>query len=158
MAAEQPNRFMSVIIDGADQAKFALPRFPQSSKRETVQALQQKVIGVLFHGSVRRSDFLSLFTSAENFPGGANQTIDALCRALFVLEHRRISIGLKSLATELSIQLETRPRTIRTASFSFCDFMVHFGLFQKVTVNVLPVGHTREDIDRRFSRISVAMK
>lgn len=159
MATEQPNRVLSVIIDGADQAKFALPRFPQSTKRETGKALKQKVTGVLFHGSLRRTDFLSLFTSAENIPGGANQTIDALCRALFAVVDLRQSSGLNSLAPDLYIQLDNTSKDNKNRFFfAFCDYMVHTGLFDKVTVNFLPVGHTHEDIDRRFSRISVAMK
>lgn len=36
--------------------------------------------------------------------------------------------------------------------------MVHIGLFRRVTVSFLPVGHTHEEIDRRFSRVSVHLK
>ncbi len=40
---------------------------------------------------------------------------------------------------------------------AFCDWLVHQGVFKTVQVNFLPVGHTHEDIDRKFSRLSVAL-
>lgn len=58
MSTERPNEVLSVIIDGADQAKFALPRLPTQTKREGGHGMKQKVTGVLFHGSVLRQDLL----------------------------------------------------------------------------------------------------
>ena len=36
--------------------------------------------------------------------------------------------------------------------------MVHIRLFNRIVVNFLPTGHTHEDIDCPFSRISVFMR
>lgn len=87
-AIENPKEVLSVIIDGADQAKFAQPRFPTNTKRETGNAMKQKVTGVLFHGGVNRGELLSFFTASDNLPAGANQTIDVFCRALFALHEK----------------------------------------------------------------------
>lgn len=84
-ATDRPNDVLSVIIDGADQAKFGLPRFHTQTKMETGQSLKQKVTGVCFHGVLQRKDFVCFFTSAHNVPSGANQTADALCRSLLLL-------------------------------------------------------------------------
>lgn len=93
-------------------------------------------------------------TSAENLPGGANKTIDSFCRSLFILIQKRSAIGFKSLPKEIFIQLDNTAKDNKNRYFfAFCDLLVHKGLFERFTVNVLPVGHTHEDIDRRFSRI-----
>lgn len=150
---------LSVIIDGADQAKFALPRFPTQTKREGGHGMKQKVTGVLFHGSVLRQDLLCFFTAADNIPSGANQTIDALSRALFVLLEKREAHGIHGIPEQLHIQLDNTSKDNKNRFFfAFCDLMVHVGLFCRVTVSFLPVGHTHEDIDRRFSRVSVHLK
>lgn len=60
---------------------------------------------------------------------------------------------------ELYIQLDNTSKDNKNRFFlAFCDLMVHIGLFNRVTVNFLPVGHTHEDIDRKFSRVSVYLK
>ena len=83
---KEGSKSLSVIIDGADQSKFGLPRFPTTGKRETGISMKQKVTGVLFHKAVGGEDFLRLFTSPPNLIRGTNQTIDALCRGLFALK------------------------------------------------------------------------
>lgn len=57
LAGEESDSVLSVIFDVADQAQFALPRFCQKSKRDTGQALKQKVTGVLFHRALEGLDF-----------------------------------------------------------------------------------------------------
>lgn len=159
MAREKPKEVLSVIIDGADQAKFGLPRFPTQTKRETGDAVKQKVTGVLFHSGLLRQDFLSFFTSADNLPSGANQTINTFCRALFVLKEKREAHGLTTIPSVLCIQLNNTTKDNKNRfSMAFCDYLVHVGLFRRITVNFLPVGHTHEDIDRIFSRVSVHLK
>lgn len=72
---------------------------------------------------------------------------------------KRSAIGLKSLPQELFIQLDNTAKDNKNRYFfAFCDLLVHKRVFERVTVNFLPVGHTHEDIDRRFSRISVTIR
>lgn len=156
---EKPKEVLSVIIDGADRAKFALSRFPTLTKRETGNAMKQKVNGVLFHGGAITGDFLSLFTSSENIPSGSNQTIDALCRSLFVLHQKRSAQGINVIPEDLYIQLDNTTKDNKNRFFmAFCVYLIHIGMFRRLTVNFLPIGHTHEDIDRRFSRVSVHLK
>lgn len=159
LATEQPNANLSVIIDGADQQKFSLPKFAVTGKRETGSAMKQKVTGVLFHGCLEKNDFLSFFTSADNVPAGANQTIDAFCRALFVLLEKRKALGNIARLSDLYVQLDNTGKDNKNRYFfAFCDLLIHKGLFRRVTVNFLPVGHTHEDIDRKFSHVSTHLR
>lgn len=93
------------------------------SKREVGMALKQKVTGILFHGALCREDFISLLTAAENMPGGANQTIDSFCRALFVLIEKRRAVGMEAFPQEHFIQLDNTWKTTRTG------FSSHFAIF-----------------------------
>ena len=66
---------------------------------------------------------------------------------------------MRSFPKELNVQLDNTSKDNKNRFlFAFCDYMVHKGLFNRISVNFLPVGHTHEDIDRRFSRISVFMR
>ena len=153
---DDSERAISVIIDCADQTKFGLPRFPMKGKRETGMSIKQKIAGVLFHKALGGEDFLCLFTSPHNLRGGANLTIDALCRGLFALLEAWDSSGQNTYGrTNLFIQLDNTGKDNKNRYFfSFCDYLIHIGVFESITVSFLPVGHTHEDIDRRFSYIS----
>lgn len=112
--------------------------------------MKQKLTGVLFHGPLNRQDFLCFLTSADNIPGGSNQTIDALSRGLFSLIEKREAQGLLNIPSELFVQLDNTTKDNKNRFFfAFCEYLVHIGLFARVTVNFLPVGHTHEDIDRK---------
>ncbi len=157
-AMDNPSKVLSVIVDGADQSKFGIPRFLEKSKSEKGYSIKQKLIGVLFHGGLGGTDFLAYLTSPENIPGGSNQTIDAFCRCFLVLlEHRAFKEKLRTPDT-LYIQLDNTSKDNKNRYFmAFCDWLVSNGVFKTVEVNFLPVGHTHEDIDRKFSRVSVAL-
>ena len=49
-------------------------------------------------------------------------------------------------------------RTIRIDVFSFFSLLVHKGVFCKVYVNFLLVGHIHEDIDAMFGRWSCRLR
>lgn len=100
------------------------------TKRETGNAMKQKVTGVLFHGAVMRQDFVCFFTSSDNLPSGENQTIAALCRSLFVLIEKREAHGLSVVPPELCIQLDNTTKDNKNRLFfAFCEYLVHIGLF-----------------------------
>jgi hypothetical protein len=40
---------------------------------------------------------------------------------------------------------------------AYCNMLVDTGLFERVEINFLPVGHTHCDVDQLFSRISVIL-
>jgi hypothetical protein len=41
--------------------------------------------------------------------------------------------------------------------FAYCNMLVDMGLFERVEINFLPVGHTHCDVDQLFSRVSVSL-
>ena len=150
---------LSVIIDGADQSKFGLPQFPTKGKREYGMSMKQKITGVLFHNAIGAEEFLCLFTSPPNLRGGANQTIDALCRGLFSLKEQTLNLGHSFRFEAIYIQLDNTAKDNKNRyMFAFCEYLVFLGVFKTVTVSFLPVGHTHEDIDRKFSLVTKELK
>ena len=41
---------------------------------------------------------------------------------------------------------------------AYCNMLVDLGVFERVELNFLPVGHTHCDVDQLFSRIAVALR
>ena len=156
---DQNERAISVIIDCADQKNYCLPRFPINSKRETGIAIKQKVAEALFHNAVSGRDFLCFFTVPQNVRGGGNLTVEVLSRGLFALQEAHQDDGHISNYENLYIQLDNTVKDNKNRYvFSFCDYLIATGVFKSITVSFLPVGHTHEDVDRRFSYISHYLK
>ena len=42
--------------------------------------------------------------------------------------------------------------------FGYLGMLIKFNVIRKVVVSFLPVGHTHEDVDQFFSRISVHLR
>lgn len=139
-----PDRYCSIIMDGADQSAFGLPHFMVKTKDVRGHSLKVKVVGVLDHGRPNRVTFLTMTEEQET---GANHIIETL--------HRVLSMRAKrgSLPPELYIQLDNCTRENKNHFFlSYVEYLVAMGVFDRVEVGYLPVGHTHEDIDQVFSR------
>jgi hypothetical protein len=151
-AQEAPWQVISIIIDGMSKWKTALPLFGRELKFSNFKAYGQQLYGVLVHQDVRKPDYRGgffgyLVDSAVH--GGANLTVELLYRTLQALELER-----KTWAPELKLQLDnTCSDNKNDTVLAFCAFLVGTGVFRKVTLSFLPVGHTHEDIDAVFGII-----
>jgi hypothetical protein len=65
----------------------------------------------------------------------------------------------RKLPPVLNLQLDNTTKSCKGKFlFSWLGLLVHAGIFKKVIVSFLPVGHTHEDIDQFFSCISRALR
>lgn len=80
-ASLNPEKYISLVIDGADQSKFSLPHFMTPTKEERGHGLAVHLIGVLRHLPVNK---LHLFTMTDNHKTGANHIIESLHRVINV--------------------------------------------------------------------------
>ena len=142
---------MSVIIDGMDQANTKLPN-PVRHSKDTEPLFQQAVhvTGVLDHGGEVPAQVILEDGRATK---DANNTISSLCHVLRVHQHSG------PLPEVLYIQLDnaTGENKNRFVLF-FCALLVGAGVFEKVKLSFLPVGHTHEDIDQLFSRFAESLR
>ena len=144
-----PHRFLSIIIDGADQSKHDMPHFKdQSHLSSEAKKIKMHLYGGLVHG---RGAYA--FTMPDHEPQGHNTTIQCLHAIL-------CHILLTSLIPPiLKLQLDnTTKQNKGQYLFGYLALLVEYGIFEYVEVSFLPVGHTHEDIDQFFSRISVWLR
>ncbi len=142
----QPDQFLSIIVDGADQSAFGLPHFMIKTKDDRGHSLKVRLIGLLEHNQQNQ---LRLFTLTEEYPTGANHVIEAIHR--FLSER----INQSNLPRTFFIQVDncTKENNNRFL-FSYVESLLRWKLFDEIVVAFLPVGHTHEDIDQTFSRTS----
>jgi hypothetical protein len=145
-----PERYLSLILDGMEKRKTVYPRWPNApTSLELLRKLPQHTYGVLAHGHQP-----SLFiVDGQKGKGGANLTVTVLDRwiANFLDEG-------KVLPPVLYLQLDnTGSDNKNYGVMAYLQNLVACGVFFKIKVSFLPVGHTHEDIDQYFSRIGQAL-
>lgn len=142
----QPERFLSIIIDGADQSAFGIPHFIVKTKDDRGHTIKVRLIGLLEHNQQNR---LRLFTLTEEYPTGANHIIETLHRYLSERVHQSV------LPRTLYIQVDNCTKENKNRYFlSYLECLLRWKVFDEIEVGFLPVGHTHEDIDQAFSRTS----
>jgi hypothetical protein len=143
-----PNQdVVSMIVDAADQAKYALP-YHHIATHESQKALRVPVhlMGVLVHG-----EHVHAYTYFENFKQGNNVTIQAIHSALCSKMARD-----GRLPSTFYLQLDNTSKQCKARfMIGWLGYLVYRGVFRHIVLSFLPVGHTHEDIDQVFSRLSV---
>ena len=147
-AIKRPDKYMSMIIDGMDQAKLDMPHFSRASKGNS-NPLGNSLLGVLIHGVEFKQ-----FVVSHAMKGGANEMATVFITALIELQEKYKS-ERKKWPEVLYLQLDNTTKDNKNrALMVLLDEIVKIGVFRKVKVGFLYVGHTHEDIDQRFSVIS----
>ncbi|KAL9965925.1 hypothetical protein ACROYT_G029792 [Oculina patagonica] len=111
--------------------------------------MKTHVTGVLSHGHKLAWCFVDFL----RWPQDANPTVNCLMSCF------RHLINTKGrLPPTLYLQLDNCYRDCKNIHIiGFCALLVKAGVFRKVRLSYLLVGHTHEDIDQLFSRISIAL-
>ncbi len=95
-------------------------------------------------------------SSDECFPGGSNGTVNAVC---LTTKETMASWAGHALPRKLCVQLDnTSGENKNRYVMAFCEELVSRGVFDEIIVSFLLTGHTHDDVDRKLSRISVAVK
>ena len=148
-ATENPNKYMSIIMDGMDQKKNNLPVMGRYTKTES--PLTQRIIGVKVHGIKNYA-----FVVDETVPGGSNLMVEILRRVLLDLQEKH-KLPSDSKCT-LFLQVDNCGENKNKTMFGFLTHLVGENIFHKVKAGFLMVGHTHEDIDQFFSTIATHLK
>ena len=124
-----------------DQSKTNLPHFgPNPSKSmNTIWRIKTHLTGVIVHG---QRDAYGYFDLGQ-YPHDSNMTISILMNVLNAYE---------TLPPTLYLQLDNCGRENKNRFvLAFLSMLVERGIFRKVKLGFLMVGHTHEDIDQMFS-------
>ena len=141
-----PEVYLSIIIDGADQGCHLLPHFCNRSHLSD-EAVRQHLYA---YGAISHGRKAYTFLVPGHVGQGHNVSIEVLWRILndVLTEEGRIP---KVLLLQLD---NTTKQNKGRFFFAFLALLVHHNVFDKVIVSFLPVGHTHEDIDQMFSRFA----
>ena len=150
LATRKPEKYTSIIIDGADQKNYALPyKYEKSHVLAGAQKTKVGLMGVLVHGIG-----MYAYTYFPNCEAGSNATIDTLHRTLMKILKEKGKLG-----QTLFLQLDNTCRQNKSQYVKvYLGHLVEAGIFAKIVVSYLPVGHTHEDIDQCFGRLSIYLR
>ncbi|XP_028514545.1 uncharacterized protein LOC114574953 [Exaiptasia diaphana] len=125
-----------------DQAKTRLPYYYIGSKieGEHVSFLKVHVTGAISHGNNTAMCFLDLM----RWPHDANSTMNFMLETL-----RRHKLKNGRLPSTLYWQMDNCYRDCKNIYIlAFCSLLVMTGVFKKVRLSYLIVGHTHADVDQ----------
>eukprot|EP00057_Strongylocentrotus_purpuratus_P025222 XP_011679696.1 PREDICTED: uncharacterized protein LOC105445628 [Strongylocentrotus purpuratus] len=149
-AKAYPGKYLSVIIDGMDQKSTSIPHFMQEAKSTNgAWKLPTHVTGGIVHGRGQHA-----FIDLNEFPHDPNLTITVLLRIL----QKYASNLPKHQGCACSKQTLRQIMQARKRPYSAMVFNLIEGTLNLVKVSFLMVGHTHEDIDQFFSRVSTRLK
>lgn len=155
----RPDRTISLIVDGADQVKYALPHFASKSKASSIGlGIPIHLIGVLNHGGKSAGAGAFLFTAEDYNLTGSNLVVEVIHRVITSESNRLQALDL-ILPPVLFVQLDNCTRENKNSfTHGYFELLVVRGVFKKVVARYLPKGHTHEDIDQMFSRTGAGIR
>lgn len=143
LAQTHPDLYMSLILDGMSQGHCCLPWYANKAT-ETKEELKQKITGAKQHGLYR-----SFYRTYPHVKSGANLACEVLLREI---EARMdyCKDNNKPFPKCLLLQVDGGPENASKTFYGLCEHLVREGVFERIDVSRLPVGHTHEDIDAMF--------
>lgn len=140
-AALFPGQYMSIIVDGSSHKEFPwkkqLPKSFDNKKR-----LKVGCIGLWNHGRKQRE----LYWQLPIWPPDSNTIIS-------IIWHHICEVSKQEpLPPTLYVQLDNCYRENKNVYIlSFLEWMVQLGIFKKIRLSFMVVGHTHCDIDQLHS-------
>ena len=145
-------KYMTVIIDGMTQSTTVLPHF--INRPSWVDKLEYDVHVI---GSIVETLGVHLEFSYKNIGDNTNVLIDTINSCIERMHAYRRSRS-EPLPEVLYLQLDNVNHNKSKVLMTYLSLLVEKGLFRKIKVNYLLVGHTHEIIDQVFSRFSVLLR
>ena len=156
-------RYLSVIMDGMDQAKTRLPHWDRppkymDDKRQVDLHLMGALVSAYGIGEDHKgTECMVHWNVKQSFKDDSNATCTMLEDVIKRVQTAR-STRNKALPEVLYIQLDNVGTNKNHWLLGYACWLVQEGIFLKVKINYLLVGHTHENIDQFFSRLSVSLQ
>ena len=133
-AEADPETYLSLIIDGADQSDHQCPHWCERSHASAACTRQK----LYLYGCISHGRKAYVYTVPDHVKQGHDTTIEVIWRVLNDTLEREGKIP-----PVLLLQLDnTTKQNKGRFLFAFLGMLVHFGGVRKVVISFLPVGHT----------------
>lgn len=145
---DKPHKYLMISLDGMDQKKTELPHYKRLPKSlDAASLIGVHVVGVLvMNGGLRTRAYMTY----GNFRNDPNLTVAVIQDVINNWEGE--------LPEVLYLQMDnTAAQNKNNTVLAYLNMLVEHGIFKKVKVGFLLVGHTYDQIDQIFSRFSVML-
>ena len=150
--AKKDPKYMCMIIDGMTQKTTGLAHFERKPSWISKEEYGVHVIGTIIETIGPHLDF-----SYKNVGDTSDVLCDVIQRSIKRMQYHRDQQH-QPYPEVLYLQLDNTNSNKSKALFTYLSWLVETGIFTKIKVNYLLVGHTHEIIDQVFSRYSVALR
>ena len=141
---------LSIIVDGSTQKSMVAPRLKDHAKNHDFETIQQSITAVLVHGCGTY-----LYSHEPWVKKGSRLTCTVLSKTFEKLAEDIPAFKERGLPKTVFIQMDNCSGDNKNKIiFGYFLGLVESGCFDTVVVSFLLVGHTHEDVDQVFSRIS----
>jgi hypothetical protein len=142
LAETEPEKYMSIIIDGMAQNHTQLPYLAN------VKDFGDKKLDMHLEGVIEHGHSFTMYRTFNNIKADSNLIIHVILKQI---EKRlqRYPRG-DGAAPTLFLQVDGGPENANKFVLGLCEYLVARDIFSTVHLTRLPVGHTHEDIDARF--------
>lgn len=149
-AVRNPTEWLSIAQDGTNQLPFGFPNFREVDKTLDTNRIKTHLMIDIVHG---RGCYTYITPEARVF-SDPNCTIECLQRTL-----QKVEISDGYLPPNLNLQLDNCWRENKNAYVvAYLTWLVERGVFQKIILSFLPVGHTHNEADQCASCFSVGCR
>ena len=141
---------MSIIWDAMDQTKCCIPHFKLQNKAwvKDTKKLQMQYGAFIVHG---HGTYAYCWDDRVKKDGDMWATL--LLQTILKLYKQYKDKGMKWPET-LYLQADNASDNKNLAMYAVCQLLRDLGIFKKVKLSFLPVGHTHEDIDACFGALA----
>ena len=136
---------MCRILDKMDAKKCNIPHLAIETKSwDNQKGLQSQFVGAINHGIGTQ-----MYMFDEPLPADSNLNTTIFYHGI-VEEFERRKEQKMPWPRVLYVQCDSASDNKNKSFFMLCEMFVRLGIFAKVKISFLPVGHTHEDIDACF--------
>ena len=151
-AKNHPGKYASFMLDGMTKRSTALPRHQVKAKHWESKLGGEVPIyeNALMGSHIENVGYFCDFHTT-NLKDGANFAVDVIHKDIARLQAHNLEKNLRNPPV-LYLQLDNVTSNKSKLLFVYLSFLVLTGVFDKIKVGFLLVGHTHEYIDQFFSR------